>query len=113
VRRGELYRVPRPPGGDPRRSRVFLVVSRDALFASAFSTVVCVPVYSAYLGLASQVPVGEAEGLKHPSSLDCDNLTSVRRDQLRAYVGSLSDAKMREVDRALIVALQLETAFER
>ena len=45
MRRGELYRVKRPQG-DPKRSRVFVVVSRQALIASRFSSVICAPIYS-------------------------------------------------------------------
>ena len=40
MRRGELYRVRRPPG-DPKPARVFVVVSRQALIESTYSTVVC------------------------------------------------------------------------
>ena len=36
--RGELYRVLRPPGTDPRKFRVFAVVSRQVLIDSRFST---------------------------------------------------------------------------
>jgi len=66
VRRGELYRVRRPGGDDPRKSRVFLVVSREAVIESGFASVICTPVYSHYDGLATQVEVGPEHGLKHP-----------------------------------------------
>lgn len=45
MRRGELYRV-RHPAGDPKRSRVFVVVSRQALLDSSFSSAVCAPMFS-------------------------------------------------------------------
>jgi len=61
MRRGELYRV-RKPRGDPRQSRVFVVVSREALLKTAFSTVICAPIYTTGAGLATQVAVGPAEG---------------------------------------------------
>ena len=48
MRRGELYRVFRGSADDPRRHRVFVVVSRQVLLDSRFSTVICAPVYSAY-----------------------------------------------------------------
>ena len=38
--RGELYRVVRPSSRDPRRFRVFVVVSRQVLIDSKFSTVI-------------------------------------------------------------------------
>lgn len=106
MRRGELYRV-RKPRGDTKQSRVFVVVSREALLKSAFSTVICAPVYTHGEGLTTQVSVGPAEGLKHPSWIMCDNLTSLRRSDLTDYVGSLSPAKLRELSRALRSALDL------
>lgn len=77
MKRGELYRVAHPSAQDPRRSRVFVVISRQVLIESRFSTVICAPVYTAYDGLATQVPVGLDEGLKHDSSIHCDELVSL------------------------------------
>jgi mRNA-degrading endonuclease toxin of MazEF toxin-antitoxin module len=37
----------------------------------------------------------------------CDNLASVPKSDLRQYVGSLSPAKLAEVDHALSIALEL------
>jgi mRNA interferase MazF len=45
MKRGDLYRVAGPSGGDPKKYRVFVVVSRPALIASRFSTVICAPVH--------------------------------------------------------------------
>jgi len=107
VKRGELYRVHKP-GGDPKQFRVFLVVSRQALISSKFSTTICAPVFSSGEGLATQVEVGLDEGLKHPSWIMCDNLVSLRKSDLTQYIGSLSPAKMAKVNSALSVALDLE-----
>ncbi len=106
MRRGDLYRV-RKPRGDTKESRVFVVVSRQALLRSTFSTVVCAPVYTHGEGLTTQVAVGPAEGLRHTSWITCDNLTSLRRSDLTDYLGALSMAKTRELNRALRSALDL------
>lgn len=106
MRRGELYRV-RRPGGDVRRSRVFVVVSRQALIDSRFATVVCAPVYTKGEGLSTQVGVGTDEGLKHPSWITCDNLVSLPKSRLTDYVGALSRASVGEMNRALRAALDL------
>jgi mRNA interferase MazF len=108
LRRGELYRVTKATSRDPKRSRVFAVVSRQILIDSKFSTVVCTPVYTARHGLSTQVPVGPDEGLKHESSLHCDELVSLLKAGLTDYVGILSPTKLRELDRALIAALGIE-----
>jgi mRNA interferase MazF len=106
MKRGDLYRV-RRPSGDPRRHRVFAVVSRQVLIDSSFSTVVCAPIYSEGHGLATQVAVGPDHGLRHESWITCDNLVSIAKSDLTDYVGALSRPKLAEVDRALRVALDL------
>jgi mRNA interferase MazF len=106
VKRGDLYRVPHP-GRDPKKFRVFVVVSRQAVIDSNFSTVVCAPVYTVYDGLASQVTVGVPEGLKHDSSIHCDELVSLPKTVLTNYIGMLSLQKIDQLDRALAIALDL------
>jgi mRNA interferase MazF len=71
------------------------------------STVICAPVYSAHHGLASQVAVGVDEGLKHESALHCDELVTLPKSRLTAYVGRLSDRKLQALDRALVAALEI------
>ena len=106
MKRGELYRV-RKPGGDPKEYRVFVVVSRQLLIESRFSTVICAPVFSSGEGLTTQVFVGPEEGLKHPSWVMCDNLVSLRKGDLTQYIGTLSASKVSELARALRIALDL------
>lgn len=107
MRRGELYRVRRPSAGDPKRFRVFVVVSRQVLIESRFSTVICAPVYTVYDGLSTQIAVGVDQGLKHDSGVHCDELVSLLKSMLTDYVGSLSATKLGELDEALKMALQL------
>jgi mRNA interferase MazF len=107
VRRGELYRVKRPSSQDPKKFRVFVVVSRQVLIDSRFSTVVCAPVYTAYEKLSTQVPVGIDEGLKHDSGIHCDELVSLPKSMLTNFISKLNDEKMRLLDKAIRAALQL------
>jgi mRNA interferase MazF len=106
LRRGELYRIFRPQG-DQKQYRTFVIVSRQALLDSRFSTAICAPVFTNGDGLSTQVEVGPDEGLKHPSWVMCDNLISIRKSELTNYLGSLSGSKLSELDRALKVALDL------
>lgn len=109
MRRGELYRVSKP-GGDPKSSRVFVVVSRQVLLDSRFSTAVCARVFSIGQALSTQVAVGPEQGLKHDSWIMCDNLVSVRKSDLTQFVGTLQPAKLAELNRALKRALDLESS---
>ncbi len=111
VRRGELYRIP-TRGEDPRRERVFIVVSRDVFLASNYSSALCVPVYSGYGGLPTEVIVGAEHGLKHESTARCDEVTSVAKRLLTNYVGSLTEERIAALDRALAVALGVDHLFD-
>ena len=106
MRRGELYRVRRPPG-DPKPARVFVVVSRQALIDSTYSTVICAPVFTQFHGLPTQAGVGISEGLKHDSAIQCDGLVSLEKARLTDYVGELASGKLGELDNALSLALAL------
>lgn len=106
MKRGELYLVS-DPAGDPKRQRVFVVVSRQDLIDSRFSTVVCAPVYSRGEGLSTQVAVGPEEGLKHESWVMCDNLASIEKFHLTNYVGSLPPSKLKHLNHSLAFALDL------
>jgi mRNA interferase MazF len=104
MRRGDLYRV-YEPAGHPKQFRVFVVISRQALIESSFSTVICARVYTRGSGLATQGAIGKDEGLKHPSWFMCDDLASLRKSDLTNFIGSLSSSKVRDLDQALAVAV--------
>ena len=67
----------------------------------------CAPVYTAYDGLATQVPVGAGEGLAHESAIHCDEVVSLPKPALTDFVGSLPPQKIAGLNRALRVALDL------
>jgi len=108
VKRGEFYLVRKPGSHDPRKQRVFVIVSRQALVDSRFSTLICAPVYSRHDGLSTQVRVGTAEGLKKESSIHCDELISLPKSALTHYVGSLQTTALRELGGALATSLGIE-----
>ena len=109
MKRGELYRVAHPSARDPKKFRVFVIASRQVLIDSRFSTVICAPVYTAYDGLATQVPIGADEGLKHESSIHCDELVSLSKSVLTNFIGALSSQKIRALNQALRIALDLSS----
>ena len=109
MKRGELYLVKKPGSRDPRKQRVFVVVSRQALIDSRFSSVICAPVYSQHDGLSTQVCIGPEQGLKKESSIHCDELVSLPKAVLTHYVGSVGPAALGQLERALSVALGLDS----
>ena len=111
MRRGELYLVRKSGSSNPKNQRGFVVVSREYLIQSKFSTVICAPVFSRHDGMSTQVAVGIAQGLKHESSVHCDELMSLPKSVLTHYVGRLDAEQLEELDQALRIALEVEEDF--
>lgn len=106
VRRGEFYRV-RAPRNDVKDARILLIVARPDFISAPYPTVACAPVYTTAHGIATEVPVGPDDGLRHHSVIRCDEVTSVEKRRLADYVGSLDESRMPEVNRALAIALDI------
>jgi mRNA interferase MazF len=106
MRRGDLYRVHKPPG-DPKKYQSFAIASRQSVVDSRFSTVICAPIFTDGFGAATQVSIGIEEGMKHDCWIWCDGLTSIPKSELTQYVGSLSGLKLAEFNRALAIAVDL------
>jgi mRNA interferase MazF len=107
MQRGELYLVPRPTSLDPKRQRPYVVVSREWLIHSNLDSVICAPIFSKRLGLSTQVDVGVEDGLKHDSTICCDELMSLPKSILTNYLGTLAQGRIQELNRALAAALAL------
>lgn len=108
MKRGEIYRTAARVAERAHKPGFYVVVSRTFIAQNAdVSTVVCAPVYSEILGLATEVAVGPAEGLPHTSSIRCDFLTLMFKAGLTGYVSALAGRKLAELDRALATALDL------
>jgi len=108
VRRGEIYRTRErvPERGD--KPGFYVVVSRTFIAENEdITTVVCAPVYSELLGIQSEVAIGLNEGLPRPSAIRCDFLMLMFKRKLTGFLGTLPDAKIRELDQALKYALDL------
>ena len=100
VNRGEIwnYRFKAP---DKRRP--VLILSRQEVIP-LLHTVMVAPITSTRRGAPSEVPVGVKEGLKHESAVNLDHVQTVERARLISLIGTLDDAQMRRVCRALAVA---------
>ena len=108
VRRGELYRVAKPTKIDPKNFRVFMVVGRQEVIESSYSTVICAPVYTNCLDIETEIEIGIDEGLKHQSCIRCDELFSLHKSVLTNFVGTLSEEKLMQLNEALKIALVIK-----
>lgn len=108
MKRGEMYRTrERVPerGGKPG---FYVVVSRTFIASHEdVSTVICAPVYSEVLGLTTEVMLSPEDGVPHTSAIRCDFLTLMFKTKLTHFVGTLSPAKLAELNHALAAALEL------
>lgn len=87
----------------PDKRRPVVILTRQSVLP-LLQTAVVAPVTSNIRGLPSEVPVGVDEGLKHDSVVNLDWVQTVEQRLLTHYVGSLGEARMAEVCRALIIA---------
>lgn len=110
-RRGHLYwvRIPDEPRG---KQRPALVVSPDSRNTLA-SDVIVVPVSSVLRDAPTHVGLRPGEGgLRRRSVVKCEQITTLRRDRLgsRAIGGSLSFARMTEIEKAILRAIGVPVA---
>ena len=100
-RRGEIwhYRFE-----SPDKLRPVLVLTRQHVLP-LLRTAMVAPITSTIRGVPSEMIVGVAEGLKRDPAINLDHVRTVEQRLLHRYVGSLNDARMRRVCRALAVAV--------
>ena len=100
IGRGEIwsYRFKAP---DKRRPVV--VLSRQEVIP-LLRTVMVAPITSTIHGAPSEVLVGVAEGLKHPSAVNLDHVQTVDKQRLLRRLGQLGPGQLQAVCRALAVA---------
>ena len=87
----------------PDKKRPVLVLSRQEVIG-LLHTVMVAPITSTIRGAPSEVPLGEREGLKHPSAVNLDHVQTVEKSRLVGLIGHAGEATMRQVGRALAIA---------
>jgi mRNA interferase MazF len=103
VKRGELWTISGGPGfaGKPRPA---LIVQNDA-YPDTDTITIC-PITSAEirtLVLRQHVEPDGDNGLRQPSRIMIDKITTLPRSRLRRRIGMLSAEDLARVDRALLV----------
>jgi mRNA interferase MazF len=88
----------------PDKRRPVLVLSRPEVIG-LLHTVMVAPITSTIYGAPSEVIVGIPEGLKHDSAINLDHVQTVEQARLTRRLGQVSPAQMRDVCRALAVAV--------
>lgn len=101
VNRGEIwgYRFT-----SPDKWRPVLVLTRQEVIG-LLHTVMVAPITSTVRGAPSEVMVGVGEGLKKDSAVNLDHVQTVEQARLVRFIGHLAPATMREVCRAMAIAV--------
>jgi mRNA interferase MazF len=88
----------------PDKRRLVLVLSRPDVI-ELLHTVMIAPITSTIRGAPSEVIIGIDEGLKRDSAVNLDHVQTVDKSKLVRFAGTLNSAKMKEVCRALAIAV--------
>lgn len=106
--RGEVYRTRERIAERGGKPGFYVVVSRMFVAENDdVAAVICAPIYSQVLGLTTEIVLGPDEGLPRMSAVRCDFLTLMFKDRLTDFVATLSAQKVRDLNRALGVTLDL------
>jgi mRNA interferase MazF len=104
MKRGDVWwaQLPRPAGRRP-----VVLVSRDEAY-HVRELVIVVPVTTKRRGIPVEVPLGRSEGLRRRYVANADTVTTIPRQFLVEYAGSLDAGKVEQLDAALRFALDLD-----
>ena len=109
-RRGEVWLVDfgAPVGREQSGRRPAVIVSADRLNESRAGVVAVVPTTTTHHGLPSHVEIEpDASGLDEVSYAKCEDVKSISEQRLIAQLGTLTDAVVFEIGRALRFLLDL------
>lgn len=110
VRRGDIYWVDlgTPRGSEQGGRRPALIVQNDKGNESSTTTIIAAITSKKKVSYPFHVEISAQEsGLPQDSTVLLEQLLTINKDRLVGRIGSLSSAKMREIDRALQVSLGL------
>ena len=100
IARGEIWQYRFAP---PDKRRPVLVISRNSLLG-VLETATVVAITPALRGSPTEVTLGVADGLKSVSCANLANVFTVRKADLRRYVGAVAPERMKLVCQALNIA---------
>lgn len=106
MRRGEIWTV--SAGGYAGKPRPAVIIQDDR-FDATTSVTICAFTSDPTEAPLFRLPVepGESNGLRSPSRLMVDKITTVARDKLGERIGRLDDEDVVRLNRAILVFLGL------
>jgi mRNA interferase MazF len=89
------------------KARPVVVLTRE-LVRPHLTTVTIAPITSTIRGLSTEVTVGSANGLDRPSTVSCENITTIPRELLGEQIGMLLDSQEPQLSKAISIAFDLD-----
>ncbi|WP_330186329.1 type II toxin-antitoxin system PemK/MazF family toxin [Dactylosporangium sp. AC04546] len=83
-----------------------LVLTRPAV-RSYLASITIAPITTNVRGVVTEVEVGPANGLDHPSVVSCDNVRTIDRAALGPLIGYLAADQEQILARAIVAAYDL------
>ena len=105
VNRGEIWQF---EFARPNKRRPVLILTRQDILGHLHSVTVA-PITTTIRGIPSEVMVGPESGLKTTSAINLDNVATVPKNELRAFVGTVPPQVMMAVREALLFALGFDS----
>lgn len=100
VRQGEIWWGRQPD----QSTRPFLILTRQSALP-VLGAVAVAPVTSHVRGLASEVLLGEGDGMRRTCAANLDNLATIRKSDLTKQAGQLAPGRWHEVCTAMRSAI--------
>ena len=92
----------------PDKRRPVLILTRNSAIPYLTSITIA-PITSTIRSIPSEVVLTTADGMRNECAANFDNMQTVQKANLGAFITRLSPAKMREVRAAFTFALGLDT----
>jgi mRNA interferase MazF len=87
--------------------RPVLILTREVVRPHLINVTVA-PITTTIRGLSTELPVGVANGLRLPSVVSCDNVTTIPTGALGARIGVLLDRQEEMLSTAIRAAFDLD-----
>jgi mRNA interferase MazF len=87
--------------------RPVVILTRDALIPH-LSNLSVAPLTTRARGISSQVILETFDGIAERSAISLDNIQTIPKESLNSFVVSLSRTRLREIQRAVTFALELD-----
>jgi mRNA interferase MazF len=91
----------------PDKRRPVLILTRDDVL-SRLNEIIVVPITRTVRGLATEVLLGETDGMPVPCALNFDHVALAQRDRIGPLITSLNHDRWPEARRALLIACGFE-----